>query len=112
MVLPEQRELYNPDFLINGKRVRKEGYCTYIITETILDWLKNKRDPDKPFCVLYHQKASHHNRQPAPEYLTLYDDVTFKPTATFLTIMKDGEALPTSKRCKSTNTRDGGTILK
>ncbi len=83
MVLPGQGQYYNPDFLIDGERVRKEGYCTEIITETTLDWLKNKRDPDKPFCVLYHQKAPHRNWQPAPKYLTLYDDVTFEPPANF-----------------------------
>lgn len=83
MVLPGQGEYYNPDFLIDGKRVRKEGYCTDIITEETLDWLKNKRDPEKPFCVLYHQKAPHRNWQPAPEYLTLYDYVTFEPPTTF-----------------------------
>ena len=83
MVLPGQGQYYNPHFLIDGKKVRKEGYCTEIITETTLDWLKNKRDPDKPFCVLYHQKAPHRNWQPAPKYLTLYDDVTFEPPATF-----------------------------
>ena len=83
MVLPGQGHYYNPDFLIDGETVRKEGYCTEIITETTLDWLKNKRDPDKPFCVLYHQKAPHRNWQPAPKYLTLYDDVTFEPPANF-----------------------------
>ncbi|MEX2371038.1 MAG: sulfatase [Bacteroidales bacterium] len=83
MVLPGQGNYYNPDFLIEGKRVRKEGYCTEIITETTLDWLKNKRDKNKPFCVLYHQKAPHRNWLPAPKYLTLYDDVTFDPPATF-----------------------------
>jgi arylsulfatase A-like enzyme len=51
MVLPGQGQYYNPDFLIDGERIRKEGYCTEIITETTLDWLKNKRDPNKPFCV-------------------------------------------------------------
>ncbi|WP_298651581.1 sulfatase [uncultured Proteiniphilum sp.] len=83
MVLPGQGQYYNPDFLVNGERVRKEGYCTEIITETTLDWLKNKRDPNKPFCVLYHQKAPHRNWQPAPKYLNLYDDVTFDPPANF-----------------------------
>jgi arylsulfatase A-like enzyme len=83
MVLPGQGQYYNPDFLIEGERVRKEGYCTEIITETTLDWLKNKRDPDKPFCVLYHQKAPHRNWQPAPKYLTLFDDVTFDPPANY-----------------------------
>jgi arylsulfatase A-like enzyme len=83
MVLPGQGHYYNPDFLIEGERKRFEGYVTDIITETTLDWLKNKRDPDKPFCVLYHQKAPHRNWKPAPEYLTLFDDTTFMPPENF-----------------------------
>lgn len=83
MVLPGQGQYYNPDFLIDGERVRKEGYCTEIITETTLDWLKNKRNPNKPFCVLYHQKAPHRNWLPAPKYVNLYDDKTFNPPANF-----------------------------
>jgi len=83
MVLPGQGAYYNPDFLIDGERKRLEGYVTDIITETTLDWLKNKRDPDKPFCVLYHQKAPHRNWKPGPKYLTLFDDTTFMPPDTF-----------------------------
>ncbi|HBE41780.1 MAG TPA: sulfatase [Bacteroidales bacterium] len=83
MVLPGQGQYYNPDFLINGEKLRIEGYCTEIITETALDWLKNKRDPDKPFCMLYHQKAPHRNWLPAPKYVNLYDDITFEPPANF-----------------------------
>jgi arylsulfatase A-like enzyme len=83
MVLPGQGHYYNPDFLIEGERVRIEGHCTEIITETTLDWLKNKRDTNKPFCLLYHQKAPHRNWKPAPKYLTLFDDVTFEPPANF-----------------------------
>lgn len=83
MVLPGQGHYYNPDFLVNGERVRKEGYVTDIITEATLDWLKNKRDPEKPFCVLYHQKAPHRNWKPAQKYLSLYDDKTFDPPSTY-----------------------------
>ena len=83
MVLPGQGQYYNPDFLINGKKTRIEGYCTEIITETALDWLKNKRDPNKPFCLLYHQKAPHRNWLPAPKYVNLYDDRSFEPPASF-----------------------------
>ncbi len=83
MVLPGQGHYYNPDFLIDGERVRKEGYCTDIITETTLDWLKNKRDTTKPFCVLYHQKAPHRNWKPGPEYLDLFDDTTFDPPVNY-----------------------------
>ena len=83
MVLPGQGHYYNPDFLINGEMKRFEGYCTDIITESTLDWLKNKRNPERPFCVVYNQKAPHGNWKPAPEYYTLYDDIDFKPPANF-----------------------------
>src|SRR5690606_9797824 len=81
MVLPGQGFYYNPDFLINGEKKRIEGYCTEIITEATLHWLQNQRDPTKPFCLFYHQKAPHRNWQPAPRYLTLYEDTTFLPPA-------------------------------
>jgi len=68
MVLPGQGHYYNPDFLINGETVRKEGYVTDIITDTTLDWLQNTRETDKPFCVLYHHKAPHREWEPAPRH--------------------------------------------
>ncbi len=83
MVLPGQGQYYNPDFMLNGEKIRIEGYCTEIITETMLDWLKNKRDKNKPFCALYHQKAPHRNWLPAPKYLNLFDSVTFTPPSNF-----------------------------
>ena len=83
MVLPGQGYYYNPDFIVDGDSIRIEGYVTEIITETTLDWLKNKRDPDKPFCLLYQQKAPHGNWQPAPKYLTLYNDITYDPPSNF-----------------------------
>ncbi len=83
MVLPGQGHYYNPDFLVNGERVRIEGYTSEIITDETLDWLKNKRDPNKPFCLLYHHKAPHRNWQPAPKYLNLYDHDNFAPPVNF-----------------------------
>ena len=82
MVLPGQGNYYNPDFLIDGKKVRKKGYVTEIITETALDWLKNKRDPNKPFCLLYHQKAPHREWMPAEKYFKQYTKMEFKEPAT------------------------------
>ncbi|MEM9833737.1 MAG: sulfatase [Bacteroidota bacterium] len=83
MVLPGQGHYYNPDFLVNGERQRFEGYVTEITTEHALKWLKEQRDPDKPFLLMYHQKAPHRNWQPAPKYLTLYDDKTFDPPSNY-----------------------------
>jgi arylsulfatase A-like enzyme len=83
MVLPGQGFYYNPDFLVNGERKRFEGYCSELITEYTMKWLKEQRDPNKPFCLLYHHKAPHRNWQPAPKYLSLYDDVTFEPPSNY-----------------------------
>lgn len=82
-VLPGQGHYYNPDFIINGVKERIEGYVTTITTQLSLDWLKNKRDKNKPFLLLYHQKAPHRNWQPEEKYLTLFDDETFSPPANF-----------------------------
>ncbi len=82
-VLPGQGNYYNPDFIENGQKKRFPGYVTELTTQFALDWLQNKRDQAKPFCLLYHQKAPHRNWLPAPRYLNLFDDKTFDPPANF-----------------------------
>lgn len=83
MVLPGQGHYYNPDFIINGERKHFEGYVTDIITEYALKWLKEGRDKNKPFLLIYNQKAPHRNWQPGPKYLNLYNDIDFIPPSTF-----------------------------
>ena len=82
-VLPGQGHYYNPDFIINGITERIQGYVTSITTDLALDWLKTKRDKNKPFLLLYHQKAPHRNWQPEEKYLSLFDDKTFDPPTNF-----------------------------
>ena len=82
-VLPGQGQYYNPDFIEMGIKKRVPGYCTELTTQYTLDWLENKRDKSKPFCLLFHQKAPHRNWLPAPKYLKLFDDKTFDPPANF-----------------------------
>ncbi len=81
MVLPGQGHYFNPDFLIEGERVRKEGYVSDIITQTTLEWLKNERDPDKPFCLLYHHKAPHREWEPAERHYREFIDRSFREPA-------------------------------
>ncbi len=81
MVLPGQGHYFNPDFLIEGERVRKEGYVSDIITETTLDWLKNERDSDKPFCLLYHHKAPHREWEPAERHYREFINRSFREPA-------------------------------
>ena len=75
-ILPGQGEYYNPDFLKADGKVRYTGYVTDLITDRALEWLKNGRDPSKPFMLMCHHKATHRIWQPALRHLRLYDDVT------------------------------------
>ena len=75
-VLIGQGPYYNPPMLKNGEKTKHVGYTTNIITDLAMDWLKDKRDQDKPFMLMYQHKAPHRNWQPGPKYLTMYDDVT------------------------------------
>ena len=80
-VLKGQGPYYNPPMITAGPDgnpvTRKHtGYTTEIITDKTLDWLKNDRDADKPFMVMYQHKAPHRNWRPAPKYLNWLDDVT------------------------------------
>jgi arylsulfatase A-like enzyme len=73
-VLIDQGPYYNPPMKTPGGVVKHTGYTTDIITDLALDWLKNKRDGDRPFLLLYQHKAPHREWQPGPKHLTRYDD--------------------------------------
>ncbi len=76
-VLPGQGSYYNPDMIEMGEEKRFPGYVTDLVTDFALDFLENRRDPDKPFLVMLHHKAPHRNWQPAMRHLTKYDDTDF-----------------------------------
>lgn len=84
-ILPGQGDYYNPHFITQTDTVmvQKKGYVTDIITDESLDWLENKRDKDKPFCLLIHHKAMHRNWMPDIDNLALYEDKQFPLPANF-----------------------------
>lgn len=75
-VLIGQGPYYNPEMIRDGETVRHEGYTTEIITDLAIDWLREGRDPDKPFLLMCQHKAPHRNWQPAPQHLHDFDGVT------------------------------------
>ncbi|MFP6752984.1 MAG: sulfatase/phosphatase domain-containing protein [Pirellulaceae bacterium] len=81
-VLVGQGPYYNPPMKTPEGVVKHTGYTTDIITDQALDYLKNKRDKEKPFFLMYQHKAPHRNWQPGPKYLNKYDDVTIPEPAT------------------------------
>ena len=77
-ILPGQGDYYNPDFITQtNDTVNKRGYVTNIITDESLDWLQNKRDRSKPFCLFIHHKAIHRNWMADTCDLNLYEDKEF-----------------------------------
>ena len=82
MVLPGQGLYYNPDLKTPEGKVTIEGHCTDVVTELAVDWLKNERDPNKPFLLMCQHKAPHRNWMPAARHLELYDDIEIPEPAT------------------------------
>lgn len=78
-ILRNQGDYYNPEFATketNGEYVREEGYATTLTTDYAIDWLE-RRDKNKPFCLMVHHKAPHRNFMPEPKYYNLYEEDEF-----------------------------------
>lgn len=82
MVMPGQGNYFNPvfktesDWQDNGIATGKiyQGYNTDIVTDFSIDWIKN-RNPDKPFFLMTHFKATHEPFDYPDRLKDLYNDV-------------------------------------
>jgi arylsulfatase A-like enzyme len=72
-ILPGQGLYYDPVFLTKQGRQKHTGYCTDLIGDFALDFLK-QRDQTKPFFLMCHHKAPHREWGPAPKYKDLFND--------------------------------------
>ncbi len=88
-VLPGQGEYYNPGFITPAGRTQIDGYCTDIVTDLALNWLKEGRDKDKPFMLMCQHKAPHRCWMPPLRHLTLYDDVDIPEPQTLFDEFQD-----------------------
>lgn len=75
-ILPGQGQYYNPDFIEMGEKKQFQGYCTTLTTNFGLNWL-DKRDKEKPFCLLLHHKAPHRTWQPDTLYFDEFKDMLY-----------------------------------
>lgn len=76
-ILPGQGDYYNPKFITQKGDTIIDGYVTDITTDLTLDWMKNRRDPSKPFMLMYLHKAPHRAWLPTKKYYTEYTKKTF-----------------------------------
>ena len=72
-ILPGQGLYHNPEFIEMGRRAKHTGYCTDLIADFSLAWLK-RRDPAKPFFLMCHHKAPHRPWEPDARHARMYED--------------------------------------
>ncbi len=72
-ILPGQGAYYDPVFLEQGGKKQYQGYCTDLITDFTLDWLKGA-DRERPFFLMCHHKAPHRAWDPGPKYRDFLKD--------------------------------------
>jgi arylsulfatase A-like enzyme len=73
-ILPGQGAYYDPEFITPAGRKKYTGYCTDLIGDFSLEWLKG-RDKTKPFFLMCHHKAPHRPWQPSPKYAKLFEGI-------------------------------------
>ena len=79
-VLIGQGPYYNPPMRLDedgdgkhDKVIKHIGYTTDVITDLALEWMKTKRDKEKPFMLMYSTKL---RIEIARAHITKYDNVT------------------------------------
>jgi N-acetylglucosamine-6-sulfatase len=101
-VLPGQGSYFDPSFNVQGEKpwpenmVRHMGeHCTDVITDSTLEWLKDKRDPEKPFFLCYQFKAPHDMFNHAKRYDSYLEDVTIPEPETLWKMPDDWGSIAT-----------------
>jgi len=69
-----QGEYFDPKVNENGNEYQETGYMTDILTYKAVSWLKEKRDPNKPFSLNLWHKAVHQPHTPAARHTNLYEN--------------------------------------
>jgi len=82
-VLPGQGLYYSTRLInMNNDTIRYNEYATSLITNQTLTWLKEKRDPSKPFFLMMHHKAPHRNWMPELKWLEIFSKKKFPEPST------------------------------
>lgn len=76
-ILPGQGNYYNPEFITNKGDTTITGYVTDVITDLTIDWMDERRDPEKPFLLMYLHKAPHRAWLPAERHLKEYTEKSY-----------------------------------
>tara|TARA_B100000900_G_scaffold247694_1_gene210745 strand:- start:2682 stop:4265 length:1584 start_codon:yes stop_codon:yes gene_type:complete len=78
----QQGFYWDPIYNDNGKEIKEIGYATNLTTNFALEWL-DKRDSNKPFCLLLQYKAPHRQWSPDIKYELLWENEELPYPVTF-----------------------------
>lgn len=73
-VFPSQGKYFDPEFRVQGPKpwpentIKRKGHSTDNVADLTINWLKNKRDKNKPFFLMPQFKAPHDDFEYAPRY--------------------------------------------
>jgi arylsulfatase A-like enzyme len=81
-ILPGQGVYHDPVFITKAGRQKHPGYCTDLITDFSLAFLKD-RPKDRPFFLMCHHKAPHRPWQPDEKYRKQFANVQIPEPETF-----------------------------
>ncbi len=95
-ILPGQGSYYNPDFITPTGTARRAGYCTDLIGDAAISWLR-ARDKTKPFLLMCQHKAPHRPWMPPERHLGLLANESVPEPATLFDDYK-GRATPASEQ--------------
>lgn len=95
-----QGEYFDPKVNENGNEYKEKGYMTDILTDKAISWLKEKRDPNKPFSLNLWHKAVHEDHLPAPRHDKMYAKETL-PLPPYNTHLENFKGKPEWQRIKT-----------
>ena len=80
-----QGSYIDPVFEVSGGKIVKETgkYSTTVIRDDAINWLKNRRDKDKPFMLMYQFKAPHRPCDPDAAHKDYLKDVVLPHPETY-----------------------------
>ena len=85
-VLVGQGDYWNPTFIVDGVKTKREGHVTDIIHHEAIERLDalaaGAKERGQPFALLVHHKAPHRNWMPQPRYYQLFNGIKIPEPAT------------------------------
>lgn len=107
MILPDQGDYYNPEFITTKGDTTIMGYVTDIITDLTLNWLDKGREKEKPFLLMYLHKAPHREWIPAERHYKTFTQKTFPEPET---LFDDYKGRGTAAKTAEMNIREHMTV--